>query len=163
MTSEFSFELLATHELERRTRGAILLRGTTAIDIQYEAGEVSSAPIVVGVRVWDTRSGELIQDFPEHIFLPCFDDVLYYYYGMSVDFSSDASKLAIARWYSTDSRENYCSVEVMDTRTGSVLESESLGHPWHDAFVKFSEDGRFLFYVNRHEPAVGPHAQHNNL
>jgi WD40 repeat protein len=63
--------------------------------------------------------------------------------------SSDGSKLAVARW-----RNSYeviaetWSLRVLDTTTGSVLLSEALEVGRGATYVRFSEDGRRLFYAN---------------
>ena len=142
MTSKLSFNLLVTHQLERgRLYGSTLyLSSRDALAIEIQSGEAELL-----VRVWDTHSGELVQDFPAEVFLTEGQKNL----GIDAAVSADGSKLALARWYSDDSEEEYCSLRVLDTRTGSVFVSETLGHPWRDTSMRFSGDDRFLLYTNK--------------
>ena len=144
MTSEMSFELLAIHELERgRLYGStVYTGGEGALAIEVQPGETE-----ILARVWDTRTGELVLDLPADTFLTEGQKNL----GIDAAVSADGSKLALARWYSDDSEEEYCSLRVLDTRTGSVLVSETLGSPWRDMSIRFSGDDRFLLYSNKYD------------
>ena len=150
MTSELSFELLATHQLERgrlAERSTVEFRNLNSIAIEVQRPDYNSVGEDTGyvllVRVWDTRTGELIQDFPAETFLTDGEENL----DIDASVSGDGSKLAIARW--SDGED--WSVRVLDTRSGEVLVSESLEDSEDSqgaTYVAFSGDGKFLVYAN---------------
>lgn len=158
MTPELSFELLATHELERgrlAKRSTVEFRNLNSIAIEVQRPDYNSVGEDTGyvllVRVWDTRTGELIQDFPAETFLT--DGEVNN--GIDASVSGDGSKLAIVRW-TVDGRD--WSVRVLDTRTGEVLWSKILGDFQGATYVRFSGDDRVLVYANTESDRQGLHA-----
>ena len=70
MTSELSFELLATHQLEcgrLAKRSTVEFRNLNNIAIEVQRPDYNSegedTGYVLLVRIWDTRTGELIEGF----------------------------------------------------------------------------------------------------
>ena len=156
MTSELSLELLATHQLERgrlhggsrvefREVGNLAIEVTGPVSQRREIGgpvsERDGGGDLLRARVWDTHTGEIVQDFPAETFLTGGKR------NSAIDaaVSGDGSKLAVARLL--DDTDDQCwSVRVLDTSTGEVLWSKSLDDFQGAEYVSFSGDGRFLFH-----------------